>query len=411
MTHPLRVKAPDTGPRRVAPWWVHRAGCRPGEVAGEVSIEGEAESAAVPRGLLVLAVLAAATVTIAGIRSIAEIVAPVFLALVLTIAAHPLRPALQARGLPRWVGTLAVLVTVYAVVIGLSVSLLLSIGRFATLLPDYEAEFAAMLDDLLSSLESVGIGSEQLQEMASGLELSRLTGFVTDLLGGLLSALSGLVLVGTMLIFLGVDSAKFPALLRAASARRPAAVRALESFAVGTRRYCLVTTVFGLIVAAIDTALLWALGIPAPLLWGLLAFITNFIPNIGFVIGLVPPALLGLLEGGPGLMIVVVVAYCVVNFVIQSLIQPKVVGDAVGFSVSVSFVSLVLWTWALGPLGALLAIPLSLLARALLVDVDPRVDWLRPLIAGRPTGPAQPGRDEPQPRSAPESTDERGRQS
>ena len=116
----------------------------------------------------------------------------------------------------------------------------------------------------------------------------------------------------------------------------------------GTRSYLIVSTVFGLIVAVIDTAALWVMGIPAPLLWGLLAFITNYIPNIGFIIGLIPVAVLGLLEGGVGLMLGVIAVYCLVNVVIQSVIQPKVVGDAVGLSATLTFLSLVFWAWVLG---------------------------------------------------------------
>ena len=129
-----------------------------------------------------------------------------------------------------------------------------------------------------------------------------------------------------------------------------------------------------MIVAVIDTIALAFLGIPVPLLWGLLAFITNYIPNIGFVIGLIPPALLGLLEGGLGADDRRDRVYCVINLVIQSVIQPKFVGDAVGLSTTLTFLSLVFWAWVLGPLGALLAIPLTLLAKALLVDVDPTPD-------------------------------------
>ena len=77
-------------------------------------------------------------------------------------------------------------------------------------------------------------------------------------------------------------------------------------------------------------------GVPLPLTWGLLAFITNYIPNIGFIIGLIPPAILGLLEGGPSLMLAVIAVYCVLNVVIQSVIQPKVVGDAVGLSTTLT---------------------------------------------------------------------------
>jgi predicted PurR-regulated permease PerM len=128
-----------------------------------------------------------------------------------------------------------------------------------------------------------------------------------------------------------------------------------------------------------------------------LAFVTNFIPNIGFIIGVIPPALIALLESGPGTMIAVIVVYSVINFLIQSVIQPRVVGDAVGLSPMLTFISLVFWTWVIGPLGALLAVPLTLLTRALLVEADPRTQWAIPLIAGTPA----PGK-EPESNAAPE---------
>ena len=113
----------------------------------------------------------------------------------------------------------------------------------------------------------------------------------------------------------------------------------------------MVSTVFGLLVSLVDVAALYWLDVPLPWLWGLLAFITNYIPNIGFVLGLIPPALLALLEGGVRQAVLVIVAYSVINLVIQSLIQPKVVGDTVGLSITVTFLSLVFWTFVIGPWG------------------------------------------------------------
>ena len=136
-------------------------------------------------------------------------------------------------------------------------------------------------------------------------------------------------------------------------------------------------------MAVLDTIALTLIGVPLPVVWGLFSFITNYVPNIGFVIGLIPPALLGLLDGGPWTMLAVIAVYCVINVIIQSVIQPKFVGDAVGLSTTLTFVSLVFWSWVLGPLGALLAIPLSLFVKALLVDADPATAWLQPLLSNR----------------------------
>jgi AI-2 transport protein TqsA len=143
-----------------------------------------------------------------------------------------------------------------------------------------------------------------------------------------------------------------------------------------------VTTVFGFAVAVVDTIALVALGIPLALLWGLVSFLTNYIPNIGFFLGLAPPTILALLVGGPGTALLVVVIYILVNFVLQSVIQPVVVGDVVGLSVTLTFLSVFVWTLVLGPLGALLAIPLTLFVHAVLVGQDPGRRWARTLLAG-----------------------------
>ena len=134
------------------------------------------------------------------------------------------------------------------------------------------------------------------------------------------------------------------------------------------RRYYVVNASFGAVVAIIDGLALWALGVPAPAVWAILAFVTNFIPNIGFVIGLIPPALLALVVGGWPLMLAVIAVYCVVNVTLQVLVQPKFVSDAVNLSLTLSFFSVIFWTFIIGPLGAILSIPLTLLVRALVLE-------------------------------------------
>ena len=112
-----------------------------------------------------------------------------------------------------------------------------------------------------------------------------------------------------LLLFLSVESGGVGDRLVSIAADRPRVTEALGHFAWGTRQYLLVTTVFGLIVAVLDSAALAIMGIPLAVTWGLLSFITNYIPNVGFIIGVIPPALLGLLTGGPVLAVAVVVVY------------------------------------------------------------------------------------------------------
>jgi predicted PurR-regulated permease PerM len=335
-----------------------------------------------PRAALILIGAAAVVIVIAGMKASASILGPTFLALMLAVAVHPLQDRLRRKGVPTWAAIVIALALVYSALAALLVALGLSLVRFAAILPDYRAKFDELITQGRGLLESMGVSQQQVQQ-ALNVDPNRVFSVLGPLLGGTIGVVSALTLVATLVLFMVVDGTGYTRRMTSLERQRPGLVTALTSFSQGTRKYLVVSTVFGLIVAVLDTTALWLLGVPLPLLWGLLAFITNYIPNIGFVLGLVPPALLGLLEGGPVTMLVVVAVYSVINFVVQTVIQPKVVGDSAGLSVTVAMAALIFWGWVLGPLGALLAIPLTLLAKALLVDVDPSARWVNTFLADR----------------------------
>jgi len=351
-----------------------------------------------PRGLVVLLGAAAAIIVAAGIRSVAWLVGPVFLALVIVISVAPVQRWFRRRGWPGWAVTLVLVVAVYAVVLAIALAVIVSIARLATALPEYAAQSRALTGSLTDVLARFGVGAAELRQVVESLDLGKLAGLLGALLGSVAGLAGNLVFVLTLLLFLSVESGNVGARLALIAADRPVMHEALGDFARGTRQYMLVTTVFGFIVAVLDTIALVLLGIPLAVMWGVLAFVTNYIPNIGFIIGVAPPALLALLIGGPGLMVLVIVVYALLNFVIQSLIQPRFVGDAVGLSTTVAFLALAFWTWLLGPLGAILAIPLTLLAKAVLVDVDPRASWADALMRSTGTGRTRTPPSDPAPR-------------
>ncbi|TQM32049.1 AI-2E family transporter [Nocardia bhagyanarayanae] len=336
---------------------------------------------AIPRGLIVLLAAASSVGAIAGIKIFASILAPVFLALMLTIAVQPLQSWARRRGWRPWVGMVVALIAVWSILIVLIGALVVSAAQLATELPNYADRVDELLDGVRRALADAGVNAEEIQNVLSSIDIGKLVDLLESALRGLLAVFSNLFFVLALLVFMTLDGMAIGAKMAVVERVRPEIAFAIEAFAQGTRKYLIVSTVFGLIVAVFDGIGLWLLGVPLPVLWALLSFITNYIPNIGFIVGLVPPALLALLDGGVGLMIWVIVLYSVINFVIQSVIQPKFVGDAVGLSVTVTFLSLVFWSWVLGPLGALLAIPLTLLAKAALLDIDPATRWANVLIA------------------------------
>lgn len=325
--------------------------------------------------------LAATVVVVVGMRQVADILAPIFLALSLTITVYPARTWLERHRVPSWLATILVVLGIYALLIALILSFALGIAKLAQILPAYADEIQARIADLQAWLADRGVGSDEVQEILKGFDYSALVGFVRAILGSLLSVGSVLVFLIALVLFMGLDTAMFTTRMHRVRGERQQALLALGAFAKGTRKYFMVSTVFGGIVAILDWLALVILGVPAALLWGILAFVTNYIPNIGFIIGVVPPALLALITSGPGTMLTVIIVYIALNFVIQSIIQPKYMGDSVGLTTTVAFLSLIFWAYVLGPLGAILAVPMTLLAKATLVDFDPSSKWL-PLFLG-----------------------------
>jgi AI-2 transport protein TqsA len=343
--------------------------------------------AGLPRWLVILLGAAAATVAIAGLREIAWLLGPVFLALVVVIALAPVQGLLRRMGAPRWLATMVLLVLVWLVLLAFVALLVLSVAQLAALLPDYADRAQALLDGAVTDLNQAGIVSGRLSDLVRQIDYGQVVGVASGLLASLTSAASTLVLLLSALVFMAIESSGFGSRLALIADERPHLPVAFSLFTQGTRSYLLVSTVFGAIVAVGDWIALAWLSVPAAALWGLLSFITNYVPNIGFVLGLIPPALLGLLAGGWGELVLIVVIYVLLNFVVQTLIQPRFVGDSVGLSMTVTFIALLFWGWVMGALGALLAIPLTLLVKALLVDVDPRGHWLDVLLREEPRAP------------------------
>jgi AI-2 transport protein TqsA len=328
--------------------------------------------------------VAAVVIVVAGLQAFGGLLGPLFLALMLVVTVTPIATALRRRAVPRWIATIATLLAVYTILLALAGSLVYAVAELVRVLPGYAGQVNALLTDASQLLATLGIGPTQIQTALDQFDLGSVVGFLQGLLGQLAGVLSNLLLILSVLLFMSIDAASVPERLQAIGRHRPHVVTALNSFARGTRRFLLVSTIFGLIVASLDVVILVVLGVPLPLLFGLVSLIANYIPNIGFVIALIPPALLALLEGGLPLMLAVTISFLVVNTVVQTIIQPRFVGDAVGLSVTTTFLALVFWGWVIGPLGALLAIPLTLLAKALLVDADPQIRWLNAVLADRP---------------------------
>ncbi|GAB2577398.1 AI-2E family transporter [Microlunatus antarcticus] len=343
-------------------------------------------------GLLLVAALVIIGV---GLKSTANIVGPVFLVLTLVITVAPLRRFLIKHRWPSALASLVSLLAIYLLLLVILGSVVWSIFKLVEKLPDYANAFNRIFQSLLALANRLGYGQEQIQQLASSFQLSSLAAPAQTLLSGITGFGSLLVLIVAVVIFMAFDQADIGQRLDIISRTRPHIAVGLQNFGVRVRKYWIVTTVFGLAVAVLDTIGLFIIGVPLAFTWGVLAFVTNYIPNIGFVIGVIPPALIALLDGGVGSAIAVVAVYAALNVIVQTIIQPRFTGDAVGISGTVAFISLIFWAFVLGPLGALLAIPATLFLKSTLLDNSQPAGWVSALIS------SSPGKDQPKKPRAP----------
>lgn len=354
---------------------------------GAATIRGrEVPSPASERGggslnLYMLLAAAAFVIAAVGLNLIDTVFAPVFFALTLVLAGQPLQRFLVKHRWPRWLAATVVMAMLYMLLILLVLAMTFSIVQLTEVIPTYAVRFQTMYVDGLTWLETMGVNTQDVQQVIGrGFNVSTVMGALTSMWSAMSSFSTQLLTILLAMFFLAFDVPAVSQRLNKVAERKPDLVAALHSFSYRTRRYWVVATIFGLIVALFDVVALQILGVPLALTWGIFSFVTNYIPNVGFVLGLIPPALMALLDQGVSTMVWVIVLYSVINFVLQSLVQPKFTGDAVGLSPTVTFLSLLFWAIVVGPLGAILAVPLTLFAQSLLIDSVPQARWLNAFL-------------------------------
>jgi predicted PurR-regulated permease PerM len=342
----------------------------------------------VPNALAVLVALAALLVIANGIGEIRDIVAASFLALNLVIVVWPVQKAL-ARALPRFLSAIIAGLLAIGLLLGLLYALGWAIARLIQTLPTYSEKFQNLVNQISDWATELGLDTSTVIDTAldqiTSINVTTIIEYLSSFASALGSAVWLIALVVLILVFMTMDSASFSDRMKRLADRHNATLAwALNTFAKGVRRYWVVATIFGLIVAGFDWILLTALAVPLAGVWAVFSFVTNFIPNVGFVIGLIPPVLMAFLAGGPMTALWVAIGYTVLNVVIQGIIQPRVTGEAVGITATVAILSLLVWATVLGGLGTILAIPATLLLKTLFIDVDPKARWANALIAANP---------------------------
>ncbi len=310
-------------------------------------------------GLLFLLVSAALVILIAGLRTAAPLLTPLLLAIFIAVLTAPPLFFLRNRGVPTGVALLLVILALVALGSGLAALIGGSLNDFSANLPHYEERLRQQVGELMGWLNGLGLylPKEALTSLLDPAKAMRLAGQMISGMGGLLA---NAFLILLTVIFLLLEASQLPAKLHAALDRPENSLQRLSRIALNINHYMAIKAATSLLTGLSITLWLGFLGVDYPVLWGTVAFLLNFVPNIGSIIAAVPAVLLALVQLGLGSALWTAAGYLVVNILIGSVLEPKVMGRGLGLSTLVVFVSLVFWGWVLGPVGMFLSVPLTM---------------------------------------------------
>jgi predicted PurR-regulated permease PerM len=338
------------------------------------------DSPLTPLARLLLTV-ASTVVVLAGMRAAAPVLGPIFIALLISIAWSPGSIWLRSRG---WPGPVAALTGIVLGVIGIALFVLLvwtSLVQLQDRLPEYQPRVEALMGEITARLAAFNVDTSRIRS-AEIFQPGAIVGYALRFIRRLTETAGNISVLVLLMAFMMIEGVRYPQKLRDALASSSVAVERANQFGDSMRSYVVINSIFGLVAAVVNTALLLVLGVDFAVLWGVLSFLLSFVPNVGFLIALVPPTLLALLQFGLGRAIIVAGGFIVINFFVDSVVKPRFVGESLDLSPLVVVISLIFWGWLLGPLGALLAVPLSIGARFLLESFE-ESRWLAHLMSDR----------------------------
>ncbi|NWK56953.1 AI-2E family transporter [Verrucomicrobiaceae bacterium N1E253] len=337
--------------------------------------------------------LAGIGVLFAILRLSAEIVVPFLLSLfIATVAATPLA-WLKRRGLSTMLSVVAVLLAIIIVMGGISMLLAGTATEFNDALPGYQERLKEVTGKSYAWLSSKDLNVDEVG-LSKIIDPSAVFGFANSMFAGIRGTLSYILLIIFTTTFMLAETAGFQRKLAAIDSKEGSDGDTLQSMAAIARslnRYVGAKAIVSLATGVLVWIALELVGLDFAPLWGVLAFLLNFVPNIGSILAAVPAVLIAVLQLPPPMVVVVIAIYLTVNLTIGNVIEPMVMGQRVGLSTLTVFLSLIFWGWMFGAVGMLLSVPLSMVVKSI-AETNAQTHWFAVLMG--PVPPVEEGRDD-----------------
>ncbi len=331
--------------------------------------------------------LAAIVIILVGVKFSEAIISPFLIALFITAICGPAMFWLTHKKVPPGLAVTIIILTIIILGVFISSILSTSINNFSQNMPEYQARLQQITSSMMMTLEKSPFHMPS-DEFSKLFNLGKVMGFVGSTFNQVLGALTNIFFILMTVIFLLLELKGFRYKFTAISNNPGRTMSRLEDVSMTISRYFKIKTFTSILTALPIILVLSIMGIDFPVLWGMVAFLLNFIPNIGSIIAAIPVVLLALVQLGFVAAGEVILLYLVMNNLVGNFIEPKVMGRSLGLSTLVVFLSLVFWGWLLGPVGMFLSVPLTMTLK-IVADTNEDTRWLAILLSNESESPVR----------------------
>lgn len=333
--------------------------------------------------------IASFVIIVSGLKAISGLLAPVLLSLIIVLLVYPIMVWLQRKGMPGWLAYTVIVLGV--IVIGgiFLVFFAASLNQLSSSLPTYQQLISTRIQLLEELLSRYNLKFEDVLKL-SWFDPEHIVQVLLSLVGNLVGTVSNAGFSLLVFIYMLASASAFGVQLSKGLVDRPELLQRFRTAGQSISTYLLIKSWLGATTALLQVILMWIMGVDFAVLWGVLSFLFNFVPNIGFYIALIPPVLLALLELGFGKALFLGIAYTLINNFFDIAIAPRYLGKGLDLSILVTFLAVVFWAWVLGPIGAFMALPLTVMVKTLLLETFDDTKLLAALLSPGDSAPSPP---------------------
>lgn len=318
---------------------------------------------------------AAVIILIFGMQAAKVLLVPFLLAIFLALIT--VRPMLwmQKRGVPSVAGALIIVTAMMLLLVIVGAIVGSSVAEFTAALPTYQERLDLLVQNTITFVAERIDGDFSVQSLGERLDPGWAMGLAASILNGVGDMLANVFLIFFTMVFILLEASTIPTKISAAFGRGAEEFERPRAFLDNLGRYLGIKTIVSIATGLMIGILTWSIGLDFPLLWGMLAFLLNYVPNIGSIIAAVPAVLMAALQLGAGGAMLTAASFLGVNLLFGNIIEPRLMGYGVGISPLIVFISLVFWGWVFGPVGMLLSVPLTM-ALKMALESDERTRWI-----------------------------------